>query len=295
MGDRHSVKSVKAEEWSEETGGCACSDAVRDLFAEAFLGGDEISQVTRVARDLKNDDTAPAPDAEQNAQYADTIEWLRDEDVFDDERSIASTVISKIIRCRSEAVLEKELYYWAYVLVHFMRSRDLCWMRALRRCDCDDKKYLQRAKRIMEMRDGIITDLNDGADSGGARHASHDPYDVGLSSEWRMHVGMEAVIGMMHTGHGMDLDLDTVHDVLAQGDCMWVGIEVSPMPRTLRRKRCVQPQICFLMKRVPKSENCWDLFLDPAIWILRKSLRPRVYRATFGRMYKYALGNATGW
>ena len=109
MGGHHSMKSVKAEGWSEETGGCACSDAVRDLFAEAFPSDDEISQVTLMARDLKNDDTAPASDAEQDAQYADTLEWFRDEDVFDDVRSIASTVISKIIRCRAEAVLEEAL------------------------------------------------------------------------------------------------------------------------------------------------------------------------------------------
>ena len=67
-------RSTKSEEKPDETDLRASLDTLRDLFAEAFPGDDEISQVTRVARDLKNDDTASAPDAEQNAQYADTIE-----------------------------------------------------------------------------------------------------------------------------------------------------------------------------------------------------------------------------
>ena len=33
-----------------------------------------------------------------------------------------------------------------------------------------------------------------------------------------MCVGMEAVIGLMHTEHGMNLDFDKVNDVLSQGD-----------------------------------------------------------------------------
>lgn len=42
-----------------------------------------------------------------------------------------------------------------------------------------------------------------------------------------MCVGMEAVIGLMHTEHGMNLDFDKVNDVLSQGDRMWVGIGES--------------------------------------------------------------------
>lgn len=61
----------------------------------------------------------------------------------------------------------------------------------------------------------IIADSNDGADSGDANRASHGIYDAGLSPEQRMRVGMEAVIGMMHTERGLDRDLDKVHDVLA--------------------------------------------------------------------------------
>ena len=79
----------------------------------------------------------------------------------------------------------------------------------------DDKKYLQCVKRIVGMCDEIIADSNDGADSGDANRASHGIYDAGLSPEQRMRVGMEAVIGMMHTERGLDRDLDTVHDVLA--------------------------------------------------------------------------------
>lgn len=297
-------RSTKSEEKPDETDLRASLDTLRDLFAEAFPGDDEISQVTRVARDLKNDDTASAPDAEQNAQYADTIEWLRDEGKFDDESSFASTTISRIIRCRAEAVLEEELDYWAYVLVHFARSRGflldarlakvwLCgnmtgivkdmlekragvalgaghtltniaraggtsqpnvrtkWPHIREYADAyrmtsgsdthgtvtdnrstasdssDDKKYMQRAKRIMEMRDRIIADTSDNVDSDDADQANRGMGDTGLLPEQRMCVGMEAVIGLMHTEHGMNLDFDKVNDVLSQGDRMWVGIGES--------------------------------------------------------------------
>ena len=262
-------RSTKSEEKPDETDLRASLDTLRDLFAEAFPGDDEISQVTRVARDLKNDDTASAPDAEQNAQYADTIEWLRDEGKFDDESSFASTTISRIIRCRAEAVLEEELDYWAYVLVHFARSRGflldarlakvwLCgnmtgivkdmlekradvalgaghtltniaraggtsqpnvrtkWPHIREYADAyrmtsgsdthgtvtdnrstasdssDDKKYMQRAKRIMEMRDRIIADTSDNVDSDDADQANRG-MGVGIGESYAENAAEEAM------------------------------------------------------------------------------------------------------
>ncbi|WP_169274831.1 hypothetical protein [Bifidobacterium moraviense] len=102
------------------------SPSIDDLYAllsGSFPRGDGIPQEVEIAQDLRDDDSAPAPSAEDNAGYADTIAWLREGDTFGDARSIDSVAISQIIREQAEMLLNDKLDYWAYLLVRFAKSQ----------------------------------------------------------------------------------------------------------------------------------------------------------------------------
>ncbi|NEG89290.1 hypothetical protein [Bifidobacterium aerophilum] len=113
----------KAGETHGGTRRCTCFDELNDLFAGSFPEGEGVARIAQVARDLKAEDAMPVPDAEQNAQYADTIDWLRDGEAFGDESSVAVTALSQVIRVQAEALLRGSLDYWAYMLVKFAKSR----------------------------------------------------------------------------------------------------------------------------------------------------------------------------
>lgn len=99
-----------------------------------------------------------------------------------------------------------------------------------------------------------------------------------------MCVGMEAVIGLMHTEHGMNLDFDKVNDVLSQGDRMWVGIGESYAENAAEEAMRAAVSM-LLMKPVPVYKDCWDLYPAPARWILHNSPKSRAFRAAFGKTH----------
>ncbi|MBT1165614.1 hypothetical protein [Bifidobacterium simiarum] len=111
------------DESSDATSDDSCADELHDLFSKAFLEDDDTAQVAAVMADLKESDARPAPDAAKNAQYADTIDWLRGDVTFAEERSLAAETMSMMIRMQAESLLNAKLDYWSYILVKFARSR----------------------------------------------------------------------------------------------------------------------------------------------------------------------------
>ncbi|MUV12241.1 hypothetical protein [Bifidobacterium longum] len=114
-----------------------CNICVGDLI-NLFIGscpkGNRQSQIDQIAQDLRSEYDKPAPTSEDNAQYADTIDWLNDDETFGDERTIASAILPMLFYAEAMQMFNTKLDYWAYLITRYVKGKgflmDEIWPRS---------------------------------------------------------------------------------------------------------------------------------------------------------------------
>ena len=103
-----------------------CNICVGDLI-NLFIGscpkGNRQSQIDQIAQDLRSEYDKPAPTSEDNAQYADTIDWLNDDETFGDERTIASAILPMLFYAEAMQMFNTKLDYWAYLITRYVKGK----------------------------------------------------------------------------------------------------------------------------------------------------------------------------
>ena len=103
-----------------------CNICVGDLI-NLFIGscpkGNRQSQIDQIAQDLRSEYDKPALTSEDNAQYADTIDWLNDDETFGDERTIASAILPMLFYAEAMQMFNTKLDYWAYLITRYVKGK----------------------------------------------------------------------------------------------------------------------------------------------------------------------------
>lgn len=113
-------------EISPKGSGKQCNICIGDLiklFISSFPGGNRQSQIDQIAQDLRKEYDEPAPTSEDNAQYADTIDWLNDDETFGDERTIASAILPMLFYAEAMQMFNTKLDYWAYLITRYVKGK----------------------------------------------------------------------------------------------------------------------------------------------------------------------------
>lgn len=105
-----------------------CAGDLVNLFIGSFPRGNRQSQIDQIVQDLRSEYDKPTPTSEDNAQYADTIDWLNDDETFGDERTIASAILPMLFYAEAMQMFNTKLDYWAYLITRYVKARDSSWM-----------------------------------------------------------------------------------------------------------------------------------------------------------------------
>lgn len=113
-------------EISSQGSGKQCNICIGDLtklFIGSLPGEDRQTQIDQIAQDLRSEYDKPTPTSEDNAQYADTIDWLNDDETFGDERTIASAILPMLFYAEAMQMFNTKLDYWAYLITRYAKGK----------------------------------------------------------------------------------------------------------------------------------------------------------------------------
>ena len=100
-----------------------CAGDLVNLFIGSFPRGNRQSQIDQIVQDLRSEYDKPTPTSEDNAQYADTIDWLNDDETFGDERTIASAILPMLFYAEAMQMFNTKLDYWAYLITRYVKGK----------------------------------------------------------------------------------------------------------------------------------------------------------------------------